>query len=76
MVVNFRKINEQLEYWSYLLMRTDRIFSKLHRAKLFFTVDVQSAYYNITVDEIIENTQPSQQDMENMMFSVSHLEFM
>ena len=50
MVEDFRKSNEQLKYWDYPLMRIDR-FSKLHGAKLFFTLDVRSSYYNITVDK-------------------------
>ena len=40
---------EQLEFWSYPLMRIGRIFSKLHRAKLFSTFDVGSSCWNITV---------------------------
>ena len=32
-------------------MKTARIFSKPYGAKLFSTLDVQSGYYNITVDE-------------------------
>ena len=51
MVVNFRKMNEQLEYWSYPLMHIDRIFSKLNGSKLFSTFDVISGYYNITIAE-------------------------
>ena len=30
-------------------MRIDRIFSKLHGAKLFYTIDVIYCYYSITV---------------------------
>ena len=51
MGVDFRKIHEQLEYWSYPFMRIDRIFSKLHRTKLFSTLDVRSGYNNITMVE-------------------------
>ena len=32
-------------------VRIDRIFSKLHGTKLFSTFEIQSGYYNITVDE-------------------------
>ena len=46
MVDDFRNIHYQLEYWSFPLMRIDRIFSKL-----FSTLDVRSCYYNITVAE-------------------------
>ena len=51
MVVDFRKMNEQLEYCSYLLMCTDRILSKLNGSKLFSTLDVTSGCYNITIAE-------------------------
>ena len=34
MVVDFGKINEQLDYWSYPLMRTDRIFSWTIQSKI------------------------------------------
>ena len=50
MVVDSRKINEQLKFWSYSLMRIDSIFSRLH-AKLFLTLHVRSSYYNIIVAE-------------------------
>ena len=43
MVVDFRKINEQPRYWSYLLIRTDRIFSKLNGEKLFPPLDSDHA---------------------------------
>ena len=33
MVVDFRKNNEHLKCWSFLLMRIDRTFSKQHAAK-------------------------------------------
>ena len=46
-VVDFRKINEWLEYWSFSLLRIDKISSKLHDAKLFSSLDVSSGYYNI-----------------------------
>ena len=36
-VVNFRKINEHLDYLFYLLKKIDRISSKLYGTKLFFT---------------------------------------
>ena len=36
-VVDFRKISMQLKYWPYQLMEIDRIFLKLHGAKLFST---------------------------------------
>ena len=49
MVVDFKKIAEQLKYQSYPLMGIDRIFSKLHAAKLFSTLNVRVSYYNITV---------------------------
>ena len=49
MVVYFRMINEQLRYCSYPLIGVDRIFLKLHGAKLFTTLDVRSSYYNIMV---------------------------
>ena len=49
MVLDFRKSNEQLEYWSYPSIRMDRIISKLQVAKLFSTLDVRSSYYNTTV---------------------------
>ena len=48
-MVNFRKINEQLEYLPYPLIRIDRIFSKLQDEKLFPILDLRSGYYNITV---------------------------
>ena len=51
LLVNFRVINEHLEYWSYPLLRIDRIFSKVHRPKLFCTLDGRLGYYNITMDE-------------------------
>ena len=51
MVVNFRKMNDQLECWSYPLMCIDRIFSKLNGSKLFSTLDARSGYYNITIAE-------------------------
>ena len=51
MVVDFRKMNEQLEYWFYPLMCIDRIFSKLKGSNLFSTFNVRSGYYNITVAE-------------------------
>ena len=51
MVVGFRKMNEQLEYWSYPLMCIDIIFSKLNGSKLFSTLAVRSRYYNITIAE-------------------------
>ena len=50
-VAGFRKINEQLKYSSYPLMRIGRIISKLYKAKLYSTLDVRSDYYNITIDE-------------------------
>ena len=49
MVLDFRKINEQITYWSYPLMWIDRILSECHGTKLFFTLDVRFSYYNITV---------------------------
>ena len=49
MVVEFRKMNEQLGYWPYPLMCIDRIFSELNASKLFSTLDVRSGYYNITI---------------------------
>ena len=49
MVVDFQKLNEQLEYWPYPLMHIDRIFSKLNGSKLFSTLDIRSEYYNITI---------------------------
>ena len=49
MVASFMKINEQLEYWYYHLIRIHRIFSKLHDEKLFCTLDIRSSYYNIMV---------------------------
>ena len=38
MVVDFRKMNEQLEYWSYPFMCSNRILSKLNGSKLFFNL--------------------------------------
>ena len=51
MVEDFRRVNEQLEYWSCLSMRIDRILSKLYEATLYCTLGVRSGYYNITVAE-------------------------
>ena len=51
MVVDFTKINKQLEYWSYPLMKINKIFSNLDVIKLFSTLNVKSGYYNITVAE-------------------------
>ena len=59
MVIDFRKIIEQYENWSYPLMRIGRIFSKLHDMKIFSTYISSyispyisiSSYYNITVTE-------------------------
>ena len=51
MVVDFRNVNEQLEYLSFPLVHIDRIFSKLNGSKLFSTLDVRSGYYNITIAE-------------------------
>ena len=51
MVVDFRRTSGQLVCWYYPLMRIDRIFSRLHGAKLFSILGVRSGYYNITVDE-------------------------
>ena len=51
MVVYFKKIIGQLQYWSYPLMRIERIFSKLYGAKLSSIFGVISGYYNITMDE-------------------------
>ena len=42
MVVDFRKMNEELGYWSYPLMHIDRIFSKLNGSKLYLALDVRS----------------------------------
>ena len=44
-------MNEQLEYWSYLLMSIDKNISKLTGSKIFSTFDVRSGYYNITIVE-------------------------
>ena len=41
MVVDFRKSNEQLEYWPFPLMRIQRIFSKLHGTNVCSTLDVR-----------------------------------
>ena len=46
MAVEFMKINKELEYWSYSLMRTDK---KIHCAKLSSTLDVRSSSHIITV---------------------------
>ena len=51
MVVDFRKINEQLEYWSYPLICIYRIFSKLNGTKLLSTLDVRSGYCDIAIAE-------------------------
>ena len=48
-VVDFRKISEQLEYWSFPLKRSDTIFSKLYGAKFFSTLDITYGYYSIIV---------------------------
>ena len=48
-VVDFRKMNEQLEYLSYQLMKMDTSFSKLHGTKLFSTLDVRSNSFDITI---------------------------
>ena len=48
-VVEFRKICEQFEYWCHSLMRIDKQFAKLHGTKLFSTLDGSSGYYRITV---------------------------
>ena len=58
MVIDFRKINKQPKYWSYPLMRKDRIFSKVLGTKLISTLDIQSAYYNISMSKIAESTLP------------------
>ena len=50
-VADFWKINEQLEYWSYTLMRIHRIFSKLPATNLLSTLGIWSGYYNITISE-------------------------
>ena len=50
MVVDFCKIQQQLGYWSYPIMRIGRIFSKLQGTRLFSTLDIRSGYYNITID--------------------------
>ena len=47
--------------WS--MMRIARIFSELHRAKIFSTLDLWLGYYNITVDESSRNIQPLQQNI-------------
>ena len=49
MVVDLRKINELLGYWSHTLMRFERIYFKLHATLLFPTLDARSSYYNVTV---------------------------
>ena len=69
MVVDFRKINEQIEYWSYPLMTIEQIFSKLHGARLITTFDVRSRYYKIQPwVNIVENILPSQQSAQSMSF--------
>ena len=47
--VTFRKINELFEYWSYPLMRRDKILSELHETKQLFTPGVQSDFNSITI---------------------------
>ena len=51
MIVDFRKINEKLEYWFSVIMQIDRIISKLHNTKLFSTLDIRFHYYNIMAAE-------------------------
>ena len=51
MVIDHRKINGHLEYWSYTLKRIVGLFSKLHGAKLLSTLNVRSGSDNIIMDE-------------------------
>ena len=49
----------------------NKIFTKLHSAKLFSTLNVTSGYSNITMAGDTKNTQHSQLCMENMSVSMS-----
>ena len=51
-----KKYQWATQVWSYPLMRIDNIFSKLHVATLFSTLDVRSGYYNIIGAKTAENT--------------------
>ena len=68
-VFNFKKINRQLEYWSSPLMRIDRIFSKLHRAKLFSTLVARSDYYSIRLPKDSRKYTAFTAEIANMNFS-------
>ena len=50
MMDDLRKMNEQLYYWSYPLMRMERIFSELYGTKPMSELEVRSGYYDINVD--------------------------
>ena len=52
MVVNFRKIIKQLEYWSFPVddEKWQNTF-KIIRCKFFSTLDIRSGYYHITIAE-------------------------
>ena len=49
--VDFRKLNDVTHKDTYPLPRIDDMLDKLHRATLFTTLDLQSGYWQIPIDE-------------------------